>query len=263
MKFGEEFLHDPRIGLIQKTFVRLFGIPILGMRIRARVIIPIINKLLLDSNCRILDAGCGRGMFTFYMAKKFRKCTVTGIDLDQTQLEINKKISKKLNYRNCEFVNRDIKSLDNQIQWDFILTTDLLEHLENDQNQCRLFYNSMSSGAKILIHVPHITRNLFGFRMQNFMGIEGHVRPGYTMEDICNMLNAAGFVIEKAFYNYGYFETLSNSISYLITGGREKRKLLYALCFPLLLILSLPDRFGRVRQGSGIVVLAVKNESKN
>ena len=106
-----------------------------------------------------------------------------------------------------------------------------------------------------------MTRNLFGWHRTNFMGIEGHVRPGYTREGLCSMLREAGFEIEDAFYSYTSLETLANDISYLITGGREKRKALYALAFPGLLLLSQLGRFTRPDPGSGLIVLARKPAS--
>ena len=38
------------------------------------------------------------------------------------------------------------------------------------------------------------------------MGIEGHVRPGYTLKGLTGMLEAAGFQIEEAFYTYNSIE---------------------------------------------------------
>ena len=90
------------------------------------------------------------------------------------------------------------------------------------------------------------------------MGIEGHVRPGYTLDGLCGMLREAGFSIDRAFYSYGWMETFVNDVSYLITGGREKRKWLYAPLFPFLLLLSRLGRAPQSRDGSGVVVLARK-----
>ena len=53
-------------------------------------------------------------------------------------------------------------------------------------------------------------------------------------------------------------ETLANDFPYLITAGRERRNLLYAGAFPLILLLSPVNRARPRRDGSGLVVLARK-----
>ena len=107
------------------------------------------------------------------------------------------------------------------------------------------------------MHVPHLTRNLFGWHRTNWMDIEGHVRPGYTRDGLAQLLRQAGFEIVRCIYNYNSIETLANDLSYLITGGRERNKPLYALAFPLLLGLATAGRLHRPRSdGTGLVALA-------
>ena len=72
------------------------------------------------------------------------------------------------------------------------------------------------------------------------------------------MLDQAGLSIERTSFSYGWIETLVNDVSYLVTGGREKRKWLYALLFPFLLLVSTLGRFSAPQEGSGVVVLARK-----
>ena len=250
---------DPALSAVERWYVRVFGPPILGLRIRARYLLPLLETIELPTEALILDAGSGRGCFTFFLARLFPQARVAGLDVADTQIKRNRLISDSLGLKNCHFKREDITRLKNSEEFDFILSTDNLEHLEEDQAQCRVFYEALKPGGWILFHVPHITRNLFGWRRPNFMGIEGHLRPGYTLDGLCTMLREAGFVIDQAFYSYGWVETLVNDISYLITGGREKRKLLFASLFPLLLLLSRLRRISRPRQGSGVVVLARKS----
>ncbi len=256
--FGCELMDDERIGLFEKIYMRLFGAPILGLRLRARALLPLIRSVFLKPGSRILDAGCGRGLFSFYLARCFPDCHVIGMDTDDKQIEINNKIKNKRNFKNCDFICSDITQLKNDELFSFILSVDNLEHIKDDLKQCRLFFSVLQPGGKLLIHVPHLTRNLFGFKSQNFMRIQGHVRSGYTMVELNRMLRDAGFYIEKSFYDYGYFETLANNISYLITGGKEKKRHLYALAFPWLLLLSQLGQLEKPKQGSGLVMLAGK-----
>jgi hypothetical protein len=90
------------------------------------------------------------------------------------------------------------------------------------------------------------------------MGIEGHVRPGYYKNELEEKVSLAGLHIVKSSYSYNSFETLFNDVSCLITGGREKNRHLYAMLFPILLLLTKLARFWPVGVGSGIVVHARK-----
>jgi SAM-dependent methyltransferase len=257
-EFGDEIIFDPSLSAMERRYVRLFGPPILGLRIRARYLLPLLKSLDLPEGAQIADAGSGRGYFTFFLARLFPKAQVTGMDLAEGQIIGNNGIAARLGLTNCRFQQQDVTKLPSSGNYDLILSTDNLEHLVEDHAQCRIFFDALRPGGWILFHVPHLTRNLFGWRRPNFMGIEGHVRPGYTLDALCDMVIGAGFSIDQAFYSYGWVETLANDISYLITGGREKRKRLYGSLFPFLLLLSLLGRFSRPREGSGVVVLARK-----
>ncbi len=261
-RFGIEIAYDPSLSGIERLYAWLFGAPVLGMRIRARYLLPVMKRLQNHRLTRVADAGSGRGCFAFSLARLFPDAQVTGLDVAEPQVARNNGISRRLKYTNCRFAILDVTQLPESAGYDLILSTDNLEHLEDDQTQCGVFYRALAPGGRILFHVPHLTRNLFGWRRLNFMGIEGHVRPGYTRDGLSAMLQKAGFQIESSFYSYGSVETLVNDVSYLITGGREQRRALYALAFPFLLALSQFGRLLRPREGSGLVILARKPDTE-
>lgn len=260
--FSRPLLSDPDLKPAERLYVRCLGVPILGLRIRARYLLPVLAGLRGQPFVRIADAGSGRGLFTVHLARLFPGARVTGMDIDPGQIERNNAVAERLGLDNCRFVFQDVTALEPGGGYDLILSTDNLEHLEDDHRQVRVFYQALAAGGRILFHVPHTTRHVFGWKRTNFMGIEGHVRPGYTRDGLCSMLRDAGFEIEQALYSYTSIETLANDVSYLITGGREKRKALYALAFPLLLLLSQLGRLSRPEPGSGLIVLARKPASK-
>ena len=252
---------DPNLSGLERFYVRLFGAPILGLRIRFRYLAPILKSLQGEQFTRIGDAGSGRGLLTIHLARTFPSARVTGLDIDTEQVDLNNSIVAKLGVDNCEFRIQDVTRLDLDSTYDFVLSTDNLEHLEDDRRQCEIFYRCLAPGGAILIHTPHETRKVFGFKRTNFMGIEGHVRPGYTVPGLSAMLESVGFEVEAGLHSYGSFETLANDISYAITGGHERRRGLYALAFPALLALSQLGRLTTPKEGSGVVVLARKPSS--
>jgi cyclopropane fatty-acyl-phospholipid synthase-like methyltransferase len=261
--FGREFALDPTVGRLERLYIRMVGNPVLGMRIRSRAILALLQEYRATHPTpprRIGDAGCGRGMFTFYLARLFEQAQVIGYDLDRAALQRNRQIAQRANLHTIQFIYQDISTLHVDEPLDLLLSTDCLEHVQDDRAQIQRFSQLLSDGGELLVHVPHLTRTLFGWKRTNFMGIEGHVRPGYTRAQLTELATEAGLQIRRLEYSYGSWETLANDIAYLITGGRERNKALYALLLPFLIGLTLPDAghpYCR-HQGSGLVMLATK-----
>jgi SAM-dependent methyltransferase len=255
MPFGSEVALTPGLSSIEQLYIKLLGVPVLGLRIRSRTILPFLKEV--GEPKRIADAGCGRGMITLACARAFPQAEVIGIDLNREQCEINERLMRGLNVENARFACWDVLRIEELGKFDVILSSDNLEHLDDDLGCAKTLLGALQPGGFLIVHVPHLTRNLFGWHRTNWMDIEGHVRPGYTREGLTSLLGAAGFDVVRCIYNYNSVETLANDISYLITGGHERRKGLYALAFPLLLALAAIGALYRPhRDGTGLVALA-------
>lgn len=257
MPFGSELALTPGLPRLVRAYIRLFGAPILGLRVRARAILPLLREI--GEPKRVADAGSGRGMMTLACARAFPDAQVVGLDLNDALNQANAEIARALGVGNVKFLSCDVLKIDSLGEFDAILTTDNFEHLENDLGCAQVFYRILSPGGCLIVHVPHLTRNLFGWHRTNWMNIEGHVRPGYTRDSLTQLLTRAGFEMMRCEYNYNSIETLANDLSYLITGGHERNKALYALAFPFLLGLAgLGGLYRSTRDGSGLVALARK-----
>jgi len=251
---GREQALAPELGRVERLYVRLFGFPALGLRVRAKSVLPLLRTLPAPKT--ILDAGCGKGVLTFAAAQAFPEASVVGTDCCPRLVERNAELARRLNRRNVRFLAGDLTKMEDREAYDAILATDVLEHVADDRDLLGRFQRAIRPGGYLILHVPHLTRHVWGWTRPNFMGIEGHVRPGYGLAELWRMLHRAGFRVESVGYNYNAVETLMNDLSYLITGGRERRRRVYALCFPLLLFVSWLA--GRVRPvpGSGLVFVA-------
>jgi SAM-dependent methyltransferase len=257
MPFGSEIALTPGLTPFERIYVKLLGAPILGLRVRARTILPFLDQI--PEPRRIADAGCGRGMITLACARRFPTAEVLGVDLDEDQNRVNSEIAKRAGFKNVQFVTMDAMKLPELGRFDLVISMDMLEHLDDDLGAVKMFCESLGPGGHLLVHVPHLTRNIFGWQRENWMDIDGHVRPGYTKDELMRLLARGGLHVKTCIYNYNTMETLANDISKLITGARERNKGLYALVFPLLLFLSFLGSFYRSqKRGSGLVALAVK-----
>ena len=257
MPFGSELALTPGLSPLERLYVKILGAPILGLRVRARTILPFLHRVPYPR--RIADAGCGRGMITLACARRFPAAEVLGVDLDECQNLINTAIAEKLGCKKVQFVTMDALRLPELGRFNLIISTDMLEHLKDDLGAVRMFCEALEPNGYLLVHVPHLTRSIFGWQRENWMDIDGHVRSGYTKDELMRLLTRGGLHVKTCVYNYNTMETLTNDISKLITGARERNKGLYALAFPLLLFISFLGSFYRSQKsGSGLVALAVK-----
>jgi SAM-dependent methyltransferase len=261
MPFGSEIALSPGLRAAERLYIKLLGVPILGLRIRARTILPLFDRIPVPK--RAADAGCGRGAITLACARRFPSAEVIGVDLDDKQNEINGRIAEQSGIKNVRYVTMDAMKLKELGEFDLIISTDMLEHLEDDLGGVKTFREALEPGGCLIVHVPHLTRNVLGWRRENWMDIEGHVRPGYTKGGLTGLLEEGGLAVKTCFYNYNSMETLANDMSKLITGAKERNRSLYAALFPLLLFLSYAGSFYRSgKDGSGLVAVAVKEQGR-
>lgn len=251
---GKDLIFDNSLSAIERLYLRIFGVPINGLRIRARRILPLINSRYK----KILDAGCGPGIFTFEIARELKNSQVVGIDTDENLIKRNNEIIKKNTLKNCRFKKEDICKMKIINQFDLIISIDNLEHIKNDMLALRKFFEALKKNGEIIIHVPGFYRRWIFFAWKKNFYVKGHFRPGYTKEDINKKVEDAGFKILDSYYTYGWIETVTNNISYLITKAEMKNKILYSLIFPLLNFFSYFGKNSRPAIGAGVLIRAKK-----
>jgi SAM-dependent methyltransferase len=235
------------------------GVPIIGLRIRLRRL----HRLLPVSATTVLDAGCGRGVITRFLAKRYRSAQVDGIDENESGQRINQTIADSLALSNCHFTVADILSYCKPDYYDLIVSIDNLEHLENDMAALANFHISLRESGTLVIHVPHYYRRWPAFRWTVNFDVPGHARPGYHLPELTERVRRAGFKVIQRGFSYGWLENLINNISYAITGAREKRRLFYAALFPLLNIFAWLGQWARPKSGAGVWLIAIKDSTSN
>ena len=106
-----------------------------------------------------LDAGCGSGVVSHYLAGKCEK--VIGIDASQEAIEF---ATSKFGSSTLSFHNANLQSASSVGNFDLIICFEVLEHLEPAQVQGVLneFFTSAKNGAKLCITVPN-SRSLWPF----------------------------------------------------------------------------------------------------
>jgi len=152
-----------------------------------------------------------------------------------------------------------VENLPQRSFFDLILCVDILEHIENDLAVLKHLFDLLAAGGVLILHVPAKYRRYPVWRKHLNFDVATHVRVGYEMDEIAQKVSEAGFEIEKSTYTYGFWETLANNMSYMITKARMERKTLYSLVFPFLNGISWMGRCARPKTlGAGVCIIAYK-----
>lgn len=110
------------------------------------------KKLELKKTDHVLDAGCGRGTTSCYLAKKYG-CNMSGIDIVDFELRIAQKKAKKFNLnKKTRFYLKDYsdtKFLDNH--FDKVFTLETLVHSPDFKKTLREFYRIIKPKGRLAL----------------------------------------------------------------------------------------------------------------
>lgn len=111
---------------------------------------------------RILDAGCGVGIYAVHLARRFPQASVLGVDLSPVQIEaatglaIQFHVSDRVSFRVGDLTS---PSLETEFEkgWDVILLAEILEHLLDPAPTLKRLGNLLAPGGQMIISVPQWT----------------------------------------------------------------------------------------------------------
>jgi 2-polyprenyl-3-methyl-5-hydroxy-6-metoxy-1,4-benzoquinol methylase len=85
-------------------------------------ILPAIPGIIdrLKSGIKVLDIGCGQGRGINLLAKNFPDSKFTGYDISEQGIGIAKKNAKEMGLKNVRFEIKDVTSLNESNNYDFI-----------------------------------------------------------------------------------------------------------------------------------------------
>ena len=249
--FGSERFHDKSLPLIQRLYIRIFGAPEIGAKIRWNIVKRII-QMIPFSSC--FDAGCGNAYMLFYLSKKQPDHRFMGYDLSKADITRNSATAEIMRLQNLEFVQGDILDINIKDKFDLVVSVDNLEHIQDDVQALRQLATVMRPDSTLLIHVPKPEKEFF-FKSSHDYFLEDHARDGYTTAELADKLGQAGFTVTSSTEHYNFFQTFANELGTKAAGILP----LYALLLPFTYLISLvpdfiADRVKPVR--NSIVVIA-------
>lgn len=186
---------------------RIFGMPHIGLRLRARKIM----SNILRHNENVLDAGFGSGVYSFSLAGKARN--IEAIDIADEKVANARRINI---FRNINFRQGDLCSLkfkDNS--FDLIICSDVLEHIKDDERAFSELARVLKKNGRLLITVPSNS----GKNKKTYKEYH-HERAGYSVKDVeelCRKNNLS--VVKAGGYSCSLTEIFSD-ISYKIVNTK-------------------------------------------
>ena len=166
-----------------------------------RHIIKSINKYLKSSK-KILDIGSGVGTLDFYLAS--RGHPVFGIDISRNAILTANKNIKIFSFKHKPvFKCISIENFKTESKFDFIIATEVLEHVKDDDKITCKIYKLLNKGGFFLCSSPSINAPLYRLGLLNKFDKEvGHLRR-YSVSSYIRMLEKAGFKVCEVVKNEG------------------------------------------------------------
>jgi SAM-dependent methyltransferase len=166
---------------------------------------------------RTLDAGCGQGLFAMYCAKSGNQ--TLGLAYDEAQIQTATYRARLLGLTNIDFQVVDLRQLDQSRDalgvFDQIILLETIEHILDDAKLVADLAALLRPGGLILITAPTADHHPLGGETVSEVEDGGHVRWGYTHEDMVRLLEAQGLQVERRDY-------LSGIVSQKIAGLQFK-----------------------------------------
>jgi SAM-dependent methyltransferase len=196
-----------------------------------------LKRRLKPGPLRTLDAGCGSGTFTMLAASLGNE----GVGLTDSSFDCEKATKRAAQSNlNAQFDVVDLRRLDEQDlpPFDQIILLECVEHIINDKKLICDLASLLKPGGRFLLTTPYLHHKPYfeEWKMQT-PGVEcsaGHVRFGYTHEEIRELFEAAGLDVIEESYLVGFVAIQLFNL-YLI-GSKLNPYLAWAGTLPLRLL---------------------------
>lgn len=257
---GNIFNRHPRLRIL---FYRLLD----TLLLRTWHIKKELRKLKMPPQATILDAGSGFGQYSYYMAKKFPKATVLGLDIKEEQISDCNTFAASINLQErLAFRVADLTDSIGENTYDLILSVDVMEHILEDVKVFINMNKALKKGGTLLISTPSDQGGSDVHDEEDSSFIDEHVRDGYNAQEIKDKLLSAGFGDVQVAYSYGTPGKISWrwSMKYPVSMLNTSKiffillPFYYLITFPFCLLLNLADVRMKHSSGTGLIVKAVK-----
>lgn len=192
-----------------------------------------LRRRALPGPLTTFDAGTGNGAFALYAAK--RGNDVTAVSDFPASLAKAERRARAMGLAGVRFRPLDLRRLDRFAgelgPYDQAFCLEVIEHILDDRKLLRDLASVMRPGGRLLLTTPNLHHVPYHDEIVTEHEDGGHVRVGYSHEEMEALLADAGFrVASRTYLNGVVSQTLNNLMQ---RGNRIHPHLGWALTFPL------------------------------
>lgn len=200
-----------------------------------------LKRHLLPGSLRTLDAGCGSGAYTMYAAKIGNEAF--GISDNENFNHLARTRANMVGVSGVKFLTADLRNLDSQLSrlgtFDQIICFETIEHILNDKKVVADLAALLKPGGRLLLTMPYRNHKALLYEQLSKTEDGGHVRWGYTHEEVRQLFADCGLETVCEDYISGLItQTLMNLMRVLLV---IHQKFAWLVTFPLR-ILQILDR---------------------
>ena len=192
--FDRKLEKNSLLGFFAKIYFYLFGYPDVASQRRYKMVEKILD---LKRGDKILDAGCGNGIYLHELTNKYGVLGL-GVDSRVKRVQIAQKVNKLLGFRN-KFLTSTLEKLDlGRSKFDKIICLEVLEHIEDDSRVLKKLTRHLIKGGLFVISIPMkgtaLTKEQENdpyFKPKKYE----HVRSGYVRRDLQRLAKSADLKI--------------------------------------------------------------------
>ena len=223
----------------------------------------------------LLDAGMGFGQYSDRLLRMFPDARLVGLEIDRAHL-YGAESYFRARHPNARIVLGDVRQMPLAAdQFDFALTVDVMEHIDDDRVTFTEFHRVLKPGGALVIHTPRIKDEAPSLPAPTHEQgkrwcVGEHVRDGYRESEARERLEAAGFRIVRIVRGYGrwgmFAWTLLQRVPLAMLGASRWLAPVAALyllpALPIgLLAMWMDIRIGDHPDGGSLLIVAQKPHS--
>jgi SAM-dependent methyltransferase len=198
-----------------------------------------IKLYLKPGPLRTLDLGCGFGALSMYSAKIGNK--VVALDYSELNLSKAKSWADILKLFNISFLRADIRELSSHVnglgKFDQIICCEVIEHILDDKKLINDIFKLLKPNGLVLLSTPYEKHKPLLWEKYSYAEMGGHVRYGYNIEQLKQLLGDYGFHISSCDYIGGIITQYLFNINWIISKLNGKLSLIISTFFmPLRLL---------------------------
>jgi SAM-dependent methyltransferase len=258
--FGISRAYREDVGPLHRLQFNLCGVGDPGHYLRSRYFRQFVRGLKPG---RILDAGCGHGDYSFFMAALWPESRITAMDVKQSNVETTARIRDRMGLTNIETMQRDLVHFRQAASFDLILCIDVLEHIPDQFQALANFCFSLQPGGYCFLHMPleRYRPVPFDQKLQDFheWTEEEHVGRMHSRDSLIRLVQETGFrvVREKPTFHFSRGE-LALSLMALFYDDSVPSRIAQTALLPVTRCLCLLDPLGDSPKSYALALLLQK-----